>query len=348
MKKTVWLLLLLSVLLLGGCSLLPEEERAFAVCLGVDERGGIWTVYARLPTYAGVGEYLTVSARGTSFGEAMTMLDAASPIRIHYGQVRLAVFSKALAEGEHFAGTLSDLGRMREFRMAAAVAVTEDALEKVMDALEPETGMRLSKYLEVLLSSRAALGTIPDAKMGELLRSGVRQSMAVANLTLEAEGRTVPGLAEQPLAAKELAVQASGAWLIGQDGKVHGQLTAGEHQLLRLMQGKLRKGALSFDGRSVTVLESACSVERTGQEATCRIRLKCRDRQLTDEELEEAVRQGCGAVMQKLAAADCDALGLARTRMMACADWQQWQRAGWDRVYPALRWRIEAVIEHET
>ena len=40
--------LLLAMLLLTGCTALPEEDRAFAVVLGLDREGETWRAWARI------------------------------------------------------------------------------------------------------------------------------------------------------------------------------------------------------------------------------------------------------------------------------------------------------------
>lgn len=340
------LLLLMCLGLMGGCSLLPEEERAFAVCLGIDRTGDVWSVSVRLPTYTNVGEYLTVSAQGGSMGEAMTLLDASAPIHVHYGQVRLVIFSQALAQSDAFPAVLSDLSAIGGFRMAAYAAVTADPLPEVMEALSPETGTRLSKFLEVMLSSRVGLGTVPDARMGDILRSGARQSPLLADVALAAGDAALPGL-DAPAgqtAAEGLSLQIAGAWLMGLDGRVQGRLTAAEHQMLRLMQGKIKKGAITLGDGSVTVLDSTAQVRWNGSRASCAIRLHVKDAPMTDQELESALVSAAQATLAKLAAADCDALGLGRRQMMRCADWNDWESLDWLHRYPAIPWQVTATL----
>lgn len=343
------LMLLLCLGLMSGCSLLPEEERAFAVCLGIDRAGETWSVSVRLPTYTNAGEYLTVTAQGKTMGEAMTLLDASAPIHVHYGQVRLVIFSRGLAQSDAFPMVLSDLSDISGFRMAAYAAVTEDPMAEVMEALTPETGTRLSKFLEVMLSSRVGLGTVPDARMGDILRGGARQSPLLADVALAAGDAAVPGL-DAPAgqtAAGGLSLQIAGAWLMGLDGRVQGRLTAAEHQLLRLMQGKIKKGAISLGDSSVTVLDSSAQIHWTGGQASCAIRLHAKDAHLTDQELEAALTSDGQAVLAKLAAADCDALGLGRRQMMRCADWAAWQNQDWVHRYPTIPWQVTVTLIDE-
>ena len=58
---------------------------------------------------------MTLSARGQSLTEALSQLDAAAPMRMHYGQVRLLVFSRETAESAGFSAALEELASMPEF-----------------------------------------------------------------------------------------------------------------------------------------------------------------------------------------------------------------------------------------
>ena len=49
-------------------------------------------------------------------------------------------------------------------------------------------------------------------------------------------------------------------------------------------------------------------------------------------------------VIGKLAAANCDALGLGRQAMLHASDWTAWRDMNWQQLYPALIWEI--VIEN--
>ena len=75
MKRIVTLLLALAC---TGCAALPEEERAFAVALGVSGHQGAWTVYARIPTYQSGGGYATVTGEGETLSHALTAVPSAS------------------------------------------------------------------------------------------------------------------------------------------------------------------------------------------------------------------------------------------------------------------------------
>ena len=86
---------------LAGCASLPGEERSFALCLGVHTAtsSGV-EVAVPLPNYKADQEYLALCApRADSFDAALsTALTAVSPSRLHFGQLRLLIFSQETAD----------------------------------------------------------------------------------------------------------------------------------------------------------------------------------------------------------------------------------------------------------
>lgn len=322
--------LLLVVLLLTGCAALPEEDRAFAVVLGMDREGDAWRTWARIPSYQQEGGYLTVSAQGGSLGEAMAQLEAAAPMALHFGQLRMMVFSRALAESGDFPGVMDVLASRNGVRRQAALAVTEHDMASLMDALEPPTGTRLSKSLEAMMAARREQGLIPDATLSGLRRMGERQQPVLMGIALE-DG-----------------MQLSGGWLLGADGRLHGNLTAADQQLLSLLSGIFRQGTLSLGEGTLTVTEADSRVRLMDGEAVCSVRLRYTSSSFSEEGAAQRLNDALSALTAKLAAARCDALGLGRQAMMGCADIEAWRRLDWQARYPALRWRFDLQLERET
>ena len=95
MKRALCLLLI--CLFCTGCSALPPEERAFCVVLLVDGGAQECTVRVRIPTYQQNGGYQTLSATGATLTDALRTLESAAPMRLHWGQLRLIVLSRAWA-----------------------------------------------------------------------------------------------------------------------------------------------------------------------------------------------------------------------------------------------------------
>ena len=350
MKKL--LIVMAALLLCASCSALPAEERAFAVALGVSESGGTWEVSARVPTYQTSGGYLTLTARGSSLSEALALLDATAPMTMHLGQLRVVIFSQGLAASSSFQSTLTELAMRREFRLQAQVCVTADPVADVIDKLEPATGARLSKSLDVLLETRADQGVIPSAALSDVLRRGERQSWVAVNVALESAANLgQPGMDESAgtqAASGTGKVQIGGGWLIGQDGSAHGQLTAGEMQLLALMAGELPKGTLSFDDGSVTLISSSAKVRLKGNAVACDISLRYTHSVMTEAGVQHAVTTACREVLGKLAAADCDALGVGRQAIRGHWDMASWHKLDWPLRYPQLDWQVTVLPQRST
>lgn len=322
--------LLLVVLLLTGCAALPEEDRAFAVVLGMDREGDAWRTWARIPSYQQEGGYLTVSAQGGSLGEAMAQLEAAAPMALHFGQLRMMVFSRALAESGDFPGVMDVLASRNGVRRQAALAVTEHDMASLMDGLEPPTGTRLSKSLEAMMAARREQGLIPDTTLSGLRRMGERQQPVLMGIALE-DG-----------------MQLSGGWLLGADGRLQGSLTAADQQLLSLLSGIFRQGTLSLGEGTLSVTEADSRVRLMDGEAVCSVRLRYTSSSFSEEGAAQRLNDALSALTAKLAAARCDALGLGRQAMMGCADIEAWRRLDWQARYPALRWRFDLQLERET
>lgn len=322
------LALLVALLALGGCTTVTGEQRAFAVVLGISGGGEEWQVSARLPTYQAEGEYMTLTAWGKSLGEAMGGLNAAAPMELHYGQLRLLLFSAQLARSAAFPGVVRALFARAEVRPQAALAITGDNVADVVDAMEPATGARLSKSLDTLLEARQRLGLLEITTLEAWQRMGIRRQPTLPNASLpQQDGEKV---------------SFSGGWLFGPGGQAQGQLTDGEMQLLSLLAGRLRQGTLSLPEGTVTLLDTASRITLHAGEARCRIKLRCAASSLTEDGLAQALASSLQALTGKLAAANCDALGLARQAMQGTLTMPQWQAKEWS--YPALNWSFSVEV----
>lgn len=342
--------LLLTMLPLGGCSALPGEDRAFAVALGFSAKGGVWEVSARMPTYQAGGGYVTLSARGGSLGEAMALLNVAAPMELHYGQLRLLLFSSELAQGESFPELLRALAARGEIRPQAAIAVTEGNVLDVMDALEPATGSRLSKSLEVLMKAREKIGVVELVTLDSWQRMGERQQPVVMCIAMESGANSVAGMdtvAGDQATQGAGKVQFSGGWMMNASGRMQGQLTAGEMQLLSLLRGQLRQGTLSLPEGTLTLLDADSDMNLAGQEVQCTLRVRYSAASMTEEGVQAALISSLQSLTDKLSKAGCDALGVARQAMMGTLTMEEWRALGWAEVYPALTWRFKVEAERE-
>lgn len=324
-----------AVLLLGGCSNVTGEERAFAVALGIDGAGNRWQVSARLPTYQSEGDYMTLLAEGDSLGDAMARLNAAAPMELHYGQLRLLLFSAKLAQSDAFPEVVCALSARAEVRPQAAMAVTGEDVAQVIDRLEPATGSRLSKSLETLLEARQRIGVVALTTLEAWQRLGVRQQPVLADASLPREN---------PTSGEK--VRFAGGWLVNPSGQATGRLTNEEMQLLSLLMGQMRQGTLSLPMGTAALLDAGTQVKLRGGEVHCRVELRYAASNLTEEGLAAALVSSLEALAGKLSAANCDALGMARHAMMGKRTMGDFQAEGWN--FPALEWHFTVKAERGT
>ncbi|MBQ7849727.1 MAG: hypothetical protein IJ343_08420 [Clostridia bacterium] len=324
------LTLLLTTLLLGGCTALPAEERSFAVALGVTHADDLWTAHARIPTYQTGGGYATVTGEGPTLESALGALDAASPMELDLGQLRLLVFSAELARSEAFPGALTALSGRHDLRMGAALAVTQEDVRALMDALTPTTGSRLSKSIDVLLETRIGQGALLPASLAEVMRMGERQSPVMMNAGLESG-----------------ALSLSGAWPLNTEGLATAPLSPEDTRLLSLMLGRLTQGTLSLPEGTVRLSGAKAEAELlqpTLQEAAVRLTLQVVSSSLTEEALSRAVATACLGVLGRLSGSGCDALGLGRQAVVHAQDMAQWHDFDWPARYRDVVWSVSVGV----
>ena len=316
-------------MMLGGCSALPAEERSFAVALGVSAKDGLWEVSARIPSYQSDGGYMTLEAEGNSLQEALGMLDASAPMRMHYGQVRLIVFGYELAQTDAFCQAVEELSCRADIRLQAQVCVTQDDVKLLMDALNAQTGMRLSKSLDVMLETRQKLGVIPDTSLSSMMRMGERQHAVLMTAHLDETG----------------IVRLEAGCLTDSESRAAAMLTPEEMQLLSLMQGRMKKAVLMLGGHGVMLTDVSSSVMLEGSAVQCCLELKTAASEWKTEDIRRDVQNTAAALVQKLSAARCDALGLGRQAVRQALDMQAWHTMNWPGVYPQLVWDITVEVQ---
>lgn len=331
-----WLVVGLSVLLLiAACAALPGEDRVFAVVLCVDREEDTWQVCARAPSYQKEGSYITLEGKGASLLEAMARLDAAAPMHLHYGQVRMVVFSARLAASEGMEEALRLLADREDVRLNAAVSVTTSPIRQVCDALNPQTGTRLSKAMDNLLKTRRMQGVIPEANLGLWRRLADRQSPLAARLTLippEKEG-------------EEDQIQLEGAWMFASGRLTGAPLSAAETQLLSLLEGQFRKGLLTLEEETIRLLDAKVKLRLIGDTARLTVQVRCAPSVLGTEQTERALAGALEKLKNKLAVAGCDALGLARQAVWRCQTAEAWRDYHWTTRYQALAWEIRTKVQ---
>lgn len=322
------ILLVLNILLCTSCTALPAEEKAFAVALCVEKTEGEWRVCGRIPTYQSGGGYMTVEGAGVSFAEAMAAMDAAAPIRINLSQLRLLTADVRLARAGELATMLAALSERSDMRMQCTVALTEVSARAVSEALKPAAGARLSKALDLMIAARVEQGSILPCELADVLRMGQRQSPIYAALTLEGEEVGLSG-----------GYTADGVYLPPE-----------ETALLSLLLGHVRTARVAVAGGAAQVREASVKVSLSEDHAAASVELTAAvsAADLPLNLLEAQFADKIAALLSKLSAAGCDALGLGRQAMLGMHDAREWHALNWPEQYRRISWRISVGLRGMT
>lgn len=316
MKK---MLVMLMVLCCTSCTALPAEERAFAVALCIEKAGDVWQVYGRIPAYKADGEYLTVKGQGAMLDTALADMDASAPMKVTLSQLRLLMIS---AETE-ISDVLTVLAGKLDLRPQCVVAVTDEPAGKIMEALSPQSGSRLSKAIDLLVESRTEQGVIPDARLADVVRMGERQTPVFARAAL-----------------KENQIDLTGAWAAGE------WLTPEETALLSLLMGNTRELRLALPQGTSHVREAKVDVVLSVDGSSARVTLQAEatESDIPLDALERHVADAALALVTRLSHLGCDALGVGRQHVCHYRDMMQWHEADWPGKYREIRWQVEVGL----
>ncbi|MDD2649208.1 MAG: hypothetical protein PHI27_09890 [Eubacteriales bacterium] len=169
MKRLSSLIILLA--LLSGCAPALEESLP-ALMLGVEEKDGKISVCARMPKANGeTGEkgYVTIESSGASAKEALQKLRSENAYSFHLSGLRALIISDSLSP-DSLRETLDALWA-DGIRGRAAVIGASEAVKDLIDAVNAEVGMRLSRYLDEKFERATATGALPDSTVFTLERA---------------------------------------------------------------------------------------------------------------------------------------------------------------------------------
>lgn len=325
MKRVVILLLL--TMSCASCSALPAEEKAFAVVLYVEKNDGVWQVHGRVPTYQSGGGYLTVTGEGDTLTSALADMEASAPMAVHLSQLRMLVLNASLGRTGDLTAALMELAQRADMRPQCAVAATETPSSRVLEALQPAAGTRLSKAVDVLLESRAEQGVILAVTLADVVRMGERQSPVLIGLTVE-----------------DNAISLSGGWPVNQQGKLGAPLQPEEIALLSMVLGRAKNLHLSLAEGQARVRDISAHTRLMEDLSVARVEvtMTATDSSFTAGGLEQALANACLTLFSRLSAEGCDVLGLGRQAVLQAHDMAQWHAMSWPEKYRSVRWEIAA------
>lgn len=321
--KRLSALVLLAALLFATFTALPKEERAFAVALCV-EKAEQWRVHARIPTYESGGGYRTITGEGTTLENALTALASAAPMHLHLSQLRLLVFSSALADSDALSEALAVLSARADMRLQCAVVMTDVPGREIADALKPTAGARLSKSIDVLLETHAEQGNFLPLTLAELLCMGQRQTPVLMHAVLT-----------------EQALAFWGGYALTAELRHGVHLEEADVRLLAFLGEQTREMQLTLPGLHARVREVRVRCEMSQALDAVQVHASLRVVSAPDESAWlNALADACANLLTRLSAAGCDVLGMGRKAILRAEDMAAWHALDWPGCLRRLTWRI--------
>lgn len=267
MKRILCLLCL--GFLLTGCATQQIEDRVLVISMGIDEsEDGDVLLSVQIPTTAkpggghesekedpnDQGDYQIVTVTGIDWFDAFTLLNAAVPQQLHFGQVRQILIAEKLARSEKIMILFQAMATDHQIRPSAQLVVIRGEVLAFMQEQKPDIGQRLSKYIDTTLKTLIDKGFIPNATLGETVRdmgmAGWDPVMTLASLhqsdVITSEANPANILAgETPTEGISVLELMGGAVTDGT--MVVGLLTGYEVQLLGLLRGHISHLYIKID-----------------------------------------------------------------------------------------------------
>ena len=342
MRKLLPLLLL--TLTLSGCANRAFEEELLVIALAIDREANGIHLAVKAPAAQQTEEnkgYLQLETWGESFPRAITLLNASTPRRLNFSQVREILIGED-ATRQHFPLLLRQIAAIPRMRGAAVPIVCRGSACALAQRLKPYMGLRLSRYTDNTLTDSAGKGFTPNTTLAQALRdlgsgmgdplfilSGVNDfSTPPQSLSLSTLAGELPRKSADPIDLFGAAAT---------DGEnVTGFLTGEEMSLLHLLTG---------DGHTFSSQEADSALHLTArgpaqlalrdkpEGLSLEVRLLCDVDVMAGEPLDLAAltRRFTGditALLRRLQSLRCDALGfgsLAVRRFATIGAWEACQ-----------------------
>lgn len=287
--------------------------------------------------------YITLSATGESYVQALSLLRATLPRTLNFSQLREVVVSKTLAQSDSIAPLLEQILRYDQMNGGAALIVCQGRAQDVLDKQQAYVGTRVSRYLEILLAQYQEKGTIPRATLLSVSRALSDGAIAPAAIYVAVndfqtplpapEGNPLDALPGHLERRSPNPVEYMGSAVFAQ-GKMAGTLTGVQTQMLRMLTGDFTALQYSVDG-TVYLLRRLFPTQRTVRGDTLCARLYLSARLLDGSPvpdphaLSDALARDANALLQTLLALRCDAVGFGRTQRMRHLTQESWLNADW-------------------
>lgn len=356
--------LLAFCLLLTGCSD-QLSQSLMIISMGVDVHENGYTLSVKAPNYGATGasdtqegsagteeNYLNISVTGTSWEHAMSLLNAATPRTLRFGQLREVIISENAATGGQLNDILTQVDILQNVRTHAKVIVCRGEAREFLRNQKSAIGKRLSTYLDVTLDSLREKGYIPTASLSSLLRdlnSAWRDPLiAYAAFAQSGQSGTDDSARDRPVdqLSGTLSTQGTamgeyvGALAVGSGGETV-LLTGYEVQLYHLMMGQVRSMAFGVDGQYFDVLpRGKCTMQLTKENGQDVLQLHLpvtveysAFREAPTADIAAHLEAEIEKLIAKLQRAACDALGYGGLAAREHLTLFEFSQSGWEARY---------------
>lgn len=349
-------LLALCGLALTGCRISGEvENQAYVLTLGVDRLpSGMLEVTVRVPRVgrSSVGDsggeeeggaYLTFSAAGGDWAEALEALQWATPRRINLSHIEMLVASQALASEPGFAELVGQIAETPHLYATARFAVCEGAARAFIDAGKTIIGTRMSSELQALLKHYVEQGYIPQCSLADAYyawHSVCSDPVALwVRCEPEAQGGAPEAQTNDSFPVLESPTQQRyGGTALFRGGVLADVLPMKQTALLNLVRGDTRALALECDGRRIELTAEGrprlrARVDGDAARLSLAVSLSTIDVGADLSRVEDKLREALAALVQRCQRLGCDPFGFADSAISQFWTVSDWLACGWPERY---------------
>ena len=366
MLRPLLALLALPFLLSGCGSTASLENRAYVLLLGADvtAEGGVAlsAVVPRVGSASGQDKgsgdgspYLTFSARGAGFVEALENLEWAVPRKLSLSHILLLALSEDAARSERCPALIDAIMQTRSLYAEARVAVCAGSAADFVQGMTPAVEPRLSSEFAAILARNAAKGYSAEASLADLYYAAHSDYgdavSAWAGGAPQAEGGGSPILVPDADGAGQTHGEA--AWLGGaafREGRLALTLDARDCVCVGLASGSLKEVTLDSRGTaaalSVTGARHEVSWGAGGAKVRLSISLTPRDALSRQDAaaLEDALAAAILSAMTRCQAAGVEPFGFTEVAARRFVTQGAWRQSGWRDAWRAAEAEAQVSI----
>lgn len=356
-KRMLALLLCMPLLFLCGCTD-GLDLSLMVISMGIDITSNGVIVTIKAPDYSASAdkggqesdqEYLTLSASGVDWAHALATLSGSTPRALRYSQLREAVISLDSLSLVSLRDILSQIGQLQNVRTQAVLVLCREQAKDFLTQQQPYIGKRLSKYLDVTLENYTWQGYIPATTFAAAYRDlgGAWRQPLVTYASLNLYDRLDAPQEGQPLDVQSGDLPRQGASTAEYIGAVamgdreYAILTAYEMQLYHLITGGAQTLYFEYDGRYYSVATQRrrkLHIKETDGHSVLTLELPVViEYSIFSGEAQAGVTaflEGeVSALLHKLQAVGCDALGFGSVAVRRFASMYDWNAYAWGERY---------------